>query len=157
ASARLPLGGRLSRGIRTSPHQLDLGDGRGALGFATNNVERASGQHARDVLVIVEEASGVPDFAWEAIDGLKYTRLIAIGNPVRHDGPFVERIRRGHRDVAEGVPDELRVHAIQIPSTESPHAHLEKSPVGLADKTWLRAMAHQHGIDSVWYRSHVLA
>src|SRR5262249_12677777 len=135
--ASLPLRARLSRGIRTSPHTLTVRPGWHALAYSTTNVERASGQHARDVLVIVEEASGGPDFAWEAIDGLKYSRLIAIGNPVRPDGPFVDLIRRGHRHAAEGVPDELRVHAIQIPSTLSPHAHLATSPYGLADATWL--------------------
>jgi hypothetical protein len=32
-----------------------------ALGYSTTSVERASGQHAKDLLVIIEEASGVED------------------------------------------------------------------------------------------------
>ena len=31
---------RWPHGLRTSPHRLDLGDGWGALGFATTSVER---------------------------------------------------------------------------------------------------------------------
>src|SRR5262249_39767713 len=41
--------------------------------------------------------------------------------------------------------------------TESPHAHLDRSPWGLADRTWLEAQARQYGADSQWYRTHVLA
>ena len=39
----------------------------------------------------------------------------------------------------------------------SPHAHLARSPVGLADKVWLEAMGREPGENSPWYRSHVLA
>ena len=157
AQARLPLGGHITQGVCSSPHRLDFGDGWGALGFSTNNVERASGQHARDVLVIAEEASGLPPHAWEAIDGLKYARLMAIGNPIRADGRFVDLIRQGERDERDGAPAHLRVKALRIPSTESPHAHLEHSPYGLADKTWLEANERRYGKDSPWVRSHIHA
>ena len=39
----------------------------------------------------------------------------------------------------------------------SPHAHLARSPVGLADKVWLEAVGREPGENSPWYRSHVLA
>ena len=39
----------------------------------------------------------------------------------------------------------------------SPHAHLARSPVGLADKIWLEAVGREPGENSPWYRSHVLA
>jgi hypothetical protein len=44
-----------------------------------------------------------------------------------------------------------------VPSTMSPHAHLARSPVGLADKVWLEAVGREPGENSPWYRSHVLA
>src|SRR5271166_372775 len=34
----------------------------------------------------------------------------------------------------------------------SPHAHLARSPVGLADKVWLEAMGREPGENSPWYR-----
>ena len=39
----------------------------------------------------------------------------------------------------------------------SPHAHLARSPVGLADKVWLEAVGREPGENSPWYRAHVLA
>jgi len=39
----------------------------------------------------------------------------------------------------------------------SPHAHLARSPVGLADKVWLEAVGRDPGENNPWYRSHVLA
>ena len=39
----------------------------------------------------------------------------------------------------------------------SPHAHLARSPVGLADKVCLEAVSREPGENSPWYRSHVLA
>ena len=57
-----------------------------ALGYPTTSVERASGQHAKDLLVIIEEASGVEDEIWNALYSLKYSKLVAIGNPIRAEG-----------------------------------------------------------------------
>src|SRR5208337_4821260 len=39
----------------------------------------------------------------------------------------------------------------------SPHAHLDRNPVGIADKVWLEAVGREPGENSPWYRSHVLA
>ncbi len=39
----------------------------------------------------------------------------------------------------------------------SPHAHLARSPVGLADQVWLEAVGREPGENSPWYGSHVLA
>ncbi len=39
----------------------------------------------------------------------------------------------------------------------SPHAHLEKSEFGLADKTWIDSMHRKYGKTSLWVRSHIEA
>src|SRR5208337_5524444 len=49
------------------------------------------------------------------------------------------------------------VQTFVVPSTMSPHAHLARSPVGLADKVWLEAVGREPGENRPWYRSHVLA
>ena len=126
-----------------------------ALGFSTTSVERASGQHARHLLAVVEEASGVEDYVFDAIDSLGYERLVCIGNPIRAEGKFVELIRQADRDRADNVLPRLAVNAIRIPSTDSPHAAEEKSAFGLADRTWLEAMYRKYGRDSLWVRSHI--
>jgi len=126
-----------------------------ALGYSTTSVERASGQHAKDLLVIIEEASGVEDEIWNALDSLKYSKLVAIGNPIRAEGRFVDLIRQADKDREDCIPPNKAVYAIRIPSTESPHAHLEKSPYGLADRTWLEACYRHYGSNSLWVGSHI--
>ena len=126
-----------------------------ALGYPTTSVERASGQHAKDLLVIIEEASGVEDEIWNALYSLKYSKLVAIGNPIRAEGRFVDLIRQADKDREDCIPPNKAVCAIHIPSTESPHAHLEKSPYGLADHTWLEACYRHYGSKSLWVGSHI--
>jgi hypothetical protein len=156
-SARLPLGLTVSQGIRCSPLRLTVNGDWGALGFSTTSIERASGQHNSKLLVIVDEASGVTDDIWDAIESLGYSRLLAIGNPIRPDGGFVRLIRQAEKDGRDGLPPEKAVNAIQIPSTQSPHAHLDHSPVGLADRTWIESTIRRYGRDSLYVRSHINA
>ena len=150
-----PLGGKMSVGIKTSPHTVTLANGWQCLGFSTTSIERASGHHAGQLLVIVEEASGVDDDVWTALDSLNATKTIAIGNPLRPEGGFVRMCEQAASDKVRGVPKSQSTCYRNLPSTASPHAHLERSPVGLADRTWLEAMARQHGKDSLFYRCHV--
>jgi phage terminase large subunit len=155
--AIMPFGGRLSAGIKTSPHIVEIAPGWQALGFSTTSVERASGQHAGQLLVIVEEASGVEEEMWDAIDSLGYERMLAIGNPIRAEGRFVDLIRQAEKDHQAGVPAGEAVNAIKIASTESPHASWDKSPVGLADRVWIDGMIRKYGENSLWVRSHIKA
>ena len=143
--AVLRFGGKLSSGLKASPAVIEIAPGWQALGFSTTSVERSSGQHAKHLLAVVEEASGVEDFVFDAIDSLGYERLVCIGNPIRAEGKFVDLIRQAARDRADNVPPRLAVNAIRIPSTESPHAHQEKSEFGLADRTWLESMYRKYG------------
>ena len=151
----IPFGGKLSSGIKASPAVIEVAPGWQALGFSTTSVERSSGQHAKHLLTVVEEASGVEDFVFDAIDSLGYERLVCIGNPIRAEGKFVDLIRQAARDRADNVPPRLAVNAIRIPSTESPHAHEEKSEFGLADRTWLESMYRKYGRRSLWVGSHI--
>ena len=153
----VPFSAMVSAGAKNSPMQVVVEGGWQALGYSTTNVERQSGQHAEHLLVIVEEASGVEDEIWDAIESLGYERLICIGNPIRAEGRFVDLIRQAERDRNDRIPARLAVNAIQIPSTDSPHASLEKSPFGLADATWLDSVKRRYGEHSLWYKSHVLA
>lgn len=129
------------------PLKIDLGDGWQALGYSTTKTERFSGHHAKDLLAIVDEASGVAPEIFEAIDSLNPSRYLLIGNPLRPDGKFYELATRG---------SDL-VNVIAVPSLESPDIHLDRSPRGLADQTWLRAARNDYGEGSAWWISHVLA
>ena len=147
----------VSPGIKASPATVVVRPGWQALGFSTTSVERASGHHAKSLLVVCEEASGIEQEAWDAIESLGYERLVAIGNPIRADGHFADLSDQGDRDALEHRPPQVSCKHFVVPSTMSPHAHLARSPVGLADKVWLEAVGREPGENSPWYRSHVLA
>ena len=155
--APVPFQAHVTAAVQASPQQVNLGGGWQALGFSTKSVERASGQHSGALLVLVIEGSGVEEEVWDAIESLGYDRLAINGNPIRADGRFVDLIRQAERDRDEGIPPHHAVNAIRIRSTESPHAMLEKSPVGLADRTWLEATRRRYGKNSLYVRSHIEA
>ena len=147
----------VSTGVKTSPHTVTLGPGWQALGYSTTSIERASGQHAGQLLVIVEEASGLDKEMWDAIESLGYTKLVAIGNPLKAEGGFVDLCNQALSDKVRGVPQIEATCYHNLPSTASPHSAWSKSPVGLADRTWLDACERKYGRDSLWFRCHILA
>ncbi len=155
--SKIPLGMFLSSGAKTSPLvcAVDARKGWQALGYSTNNVERASGQHNANLFVLVGEASGVENTAWDGINSLGFVRLLAYGNPIRAEGRYIDLIRQAEKDRQDGIPPHRAVNAIRISSRESPDAGIEKSLRGLADKTWIEDCERRYGKDSLWVRSHI--
>jgi hypothetical protein len=106
--ARLVLPGRCLRTrLAASPQQT-------ALGLSTNEPEKFAGWHCEHLLVIVDEASGVPDSLFEVIQGTltaAHCRLLLIGNPTRTDGVFFASHRR------EGWA-KLKISAFDTPNFE---------------------------------------
>jgi hypothetical protein len=104
----------LTRGY-SSPQRLTVrqGTGWGALGFAAAAEEGFSGQHAGDLLVIVDEASGISAPIWSAIHGLAASRLVVAGNPIRYDCHF----RELHDLAQKGAST---ISSVAISSLESP-------------------------------------
>lgn len=83
--ALIPIGGEL---LNT---EIRIDDKWYALGFATDEKEKFQGFHAPFVFVIVDEASGVTENIFEAIEGLMTTagaRILLIGNPTDPTGYF---------------------------------------------------------------------
>ena len=134
----------------SSPQRLAIREGSewGAIGFAARTEEGFSGQHAGELLVIVDEASGVKDAAWTSIHGLAATRMLIGGNPIRYDCHF--------RELHDLVPKSKTIRAVRISALDSPHAALDHSPVGMASKSFLDQMLEIHGENSPWWRSNIL-
>jgi hypothetical protein len=75
--------------------RLELKPGWYAEGFATSefNIERVTGYHSDNILIIVDEASGVPDPIFDALEGLMSSgnaHMLLVGNPTRAEGRFRE-------------------------------------------------------------------
>lgn len=73
------------------------GDGDHLIGFATNTPQRMQGFHAENLLVLIDEASGLPMSLVEALEGIavgENNHIVAIGNPNVAEGAFYEMTRR---------------------------------------------------------------
>ena len=83
------IGGKLTR------TRLDFASNRYAYGFSTNTEDRFQGFHSGNILVIVDEASGVDEFIYYAISGILTTaecKTIVDRQPARFSWHFLRRI-----------------------------------------------------------------
>lgn len=85
ANTKIPIGGDITQ---TS---LTLADDWFALGFSTDEPDRITGFHNKNVMVVVDEASGIPDEVYGAIENplaAGNTKLLLLGNPTQSVGKF---------------------------------------------------------------------
>ena len=100
----LPVKPRISGGIKASPAVVEIRPGWHALGYSTTSVERASGQHAK--VPAGGRRGGLRrrgrDLGRDRVPEVH--KLVAIGNPIRAEGRFVDLIRQADQDRAEESP-----------------------------------------------------
>jgi phage terminase large subunit len=90
-SAYRPVAGLLSGRMLEGTCRLRMGPRWGVLGFATDNPINFSGFHAERVLIIVDEASGVDESLYLAIEGLRsagHVRLLLLSQGTQTAGTF---------------------------------------------------------------------
>lgn len=111
-----------------------------------------SGIHAQHVLVIADEAAGIPAWLWDAMDTLTTTesaRLLAIGNPLDPQSQFAKVCRPGSG-----------WNVIQISAFDSPAFTGEVVRAGLLEmltsRRWVEERAQRWGEGSPLYVSRVL-
>jgi len=155
----IPLAGQVTDSPKVSPQTLAVNNtGWQVIGIATRGMERISGQHTGELLVVVDEASGIDEDIWEALDSLNAQKTVVFGNPIRAEGRFRDLDLRATREKDDPtIPDEDRVVSIRIPSTDSPDIDKPRSSRGLADKGFLDNNRRQYGEGSLWWRSRILA
>jgi hypothetical protein len=110
------------------------------------------GIHARRVLVILDEACGIPEQLWIAADALTTNegcRILAIGNPDNPATHFKQVC-----DPGSGW------HTIRISAFDSPNLTGEQVPAELAEllisRGWVEEKAEEWGTDNPIYISKVL-
>jgi hypothetical protein len=155
-SARIKLPGRASEGYAI-PQRLDMGPDWFAVGWSAKRSESFAGVHGEDVLVIVDEASGVDQAIFDAIESLGYTRLLVLGNPIRATGHF----RALYDQARAGQPGYASHH---LTAFDSPYADLTDEevrerglPFGLTTKTWIERVRRLYGESSLYWLTRVLA
>ncbi|ADD02653.1 Terminase-like family protein [Thermoanaerobacter thermohydrosulfuricus WC1] len=138
AASRIPLGGKV---LQT---QIELGEQWFALGLSTDKPERFQGFHAEHILLIVDEASGVEQYTFDAAEGFLTSigaKLLLIGNPTQLSGEFYNAFRSP------------LYHKIHISAFDSPNLKAGKivRPY-LVTPEWVEDKRLKWGEDSpLWY------
>lgn len=138
-NARIPIGGTLHL-VPDAGLQFD--DGREVVGFATDEPEKMAGTSSPNLLYLVDEASGVPEEIFEAIEGNRAggARLVMFSNPTQTAGTFFEAFH---------IKSEFW-HPIHISSEEA--AAVSPPIPGLATREWIDEKVREWGRESLLYR-----
>lgn len=110
-----------------------------AIGLSTNDPVRFQGWHEKNILVLVDEASGVDEEIYQAVEGIltgPNARLLLLGNPNHPAGTFYESFR-------SSLYRRFHIQASDVPE------HL--LPAG-----WAEERRREWGDDSVMYQVRVL-
>lgn len=147
--AAFPLGGIC---LQT---EVKLPDGRYAIGLSTKpeDVEAFQGHHAKNILLVYDEASGVEQPIFDAGEGYLTTagaKLLLIGNPTQATGEFYNAFHRNR----------AAYHQVHISYKDLPAFTGEAVSAAVADhltgREWVEAQKARYGEDSPAYAVKVL-
>ena len=130
--------------------ELRIDDSCFALGLATDESEKFQGFHSENLLVIVDEASGIPVTNWDAINGLmtsQGSRLLAIGNPTQTSGEFFDAFH-----VKRWMYNTIHISAFDSPNLMGTE---EERPY-LTSKEWVDEKRREWSEDSALWQVRVL-
>ena len=133
--------------IKTKPLNTswNLSDEWFAIGISTDTPINMQGFHSPNLLVLIDEASGISKEIWEMIEALHPTAILAIGNPLEATGPFAECFSSS------------QWHCITVSCLDCVEWQEKNGKIpGLVTRDWINEMADLHGTKSAWYRVHVL-
>lgn len=77
--------------------RLKVAEGHFAMGLSTDEPVRFQGFHAENLLIVLDEACGVPEEIWDAVEGIcvgSNNRVLAISNPLAPTGRFHSLFRQ---------------------------------------------------------------
>lgn len=122
---------------------------------ADYNQAAFQGTHARYVLVVIDEACGVPKSIFEAVDALvtnEGARVLAIGNPDDPDSHFAKICDPGSRE-GKGW-NVIPVDGLQSPNFTGEYVPEDLRPM-LLGRTWVQERVERWGEDSAIYQAKV--
>lgn len=124
-------------------------DFREIVGFTAREAEAVAGVSGAKLLYILDEASGIPEEIFEAIEGNRAggARLIMFSNPTRTSGEFF----RAFHDKKDFY------FTVTISSEESPNVVARKTIIpGLAEWEWIEEKRREWGAESPMYGVRIL-
>lgn len=125
-----------------------LPDDSQVLGFTAGNPEAMAGISSPEMLYIVDEASGVEETIFEAIEGnlAGGAKIVLISNPTQTSGQFY---RAFHKERSEW-------RLVTISSEDTPNVKSGKKLVpGLATREWVEKRRRIWGVDDPRYQVRV--
>lgn len=141
-NSKIPLGGEL---LKT---RWDFAEDWFAVGLSTDEPEAFQGFHGKYIMIIVDEASGVDEKTYEAIEGILAggkAKLVLIGNPTRLVGSFAQAFKS------------KSYKKIHISGFDTPNVKENKIVIpGLMNPEYPKEMEEKYGKDSDIYRVKVL-
>lgn len=136
------IGGEPGMLARTGLHASDF---REIVGFTAKEAEAVAGVSGRNLLYLLDEASGIPDAIFEAIEGNRAggARVAMFSNPTRTEGEFFEAFTSKSEFYA----------TMTISSEDSPNVIEGREVIsGLATREWVHEKAREWGPDSPLYK-----
>ena len=128
----------------------ELSDDHYAMGLSADTADQFQGFHSPNMLIVVDEAEGVSDGIYEAIEAVMTSaepRLLLIGNPTTASGVF-RRAFYQERNI---------YHCITISALDSPNVQSGRVVIpGLTTARWVEERRQIWGADNPLYRARVL-
>lgn len=122
---------------------------RDIFGFSAREPEAVAGISGTNLFYIADEASGIPERIFEAIEGNRAgsAKLVMFGNPTKNDGKFYDAFNANAR-LWKGIT---------VSSEESPNVIAGRQVVpGLAMPGWIEEKRDEWGANSPLYAVRVL-
>ena len=120
------------------------------MGLSADSDDEFQGFHSPNMLIVVDEAEGVEETIYEAIEGTMTSdncRLLLIGNPTTMSGAF----RRAFYE------DRGIFHTVTISALDSPNVQAGRVAVrGLVSQRWVEERKKVWGEDNPIYQARVL-
>ncbi|HSN26187.1 MAG TPA: hypothetical protein VLT45_07875 [Kofleriaceae bacterium] len=131
-------------------------DFRQIVGFTARDQVAMQGIAGSKLMYIVDEASGIPQAIFDAIEGNRAggAKVVLMGNPTRNDGEFYDASHGKKRDLTR--PDSTGYVSLTISSEESPNVVAGKELIpGLATREYIREREIEWGRESPLFKVHV--
>lgn len=123
-------------------------DFREVVGFTAREAEAVAGVSGRNLLYLLDEASGIPDVIYHAIEGNRAggAKIVLVGNGTRNEGEFFDAFH-------------AKAHlykTIRVSSETTPNVVQGRVVVpGLATREWIEEKKLEWGENSAIYRVRV--
>lgn len=137
-NSKIPIGGTL---LKT---ELAFNEEWFAVGVSTDEPVRFQGRHSPNLLVLVDEASGLKPEIWDIIDALHPSKIVAVGNPLENSGRFFDCF-------SSSLWHTMTISSKDAIEWQKVHGVIP----GLVTQEWVNDMREIHGERSAYYQIHV--